>query len=738
MKKQTSKYSIFFIVVFVTSLMLITTQTRADYELPTDILWDEQFDDITSWSMYPGMDPYHSLDSYPGVMYTYEDTGHTGTAGFAVFTVDLSSWTQTSDLNLKIKFRARSNYGGGSVTNFYIGLRRYNYDYLWCYYQSFASQDSGWQTRTVQVPKEELNSEDCSRLILFVGYSDAWSTNWQQRVDTDYITLEGDKSNTEDVITQNDFDYYDQLTYESYWALPEDVEDYHSTSCSDGIASVYEDSGHASTDAVVYGLLDLNSWTGCTDLKIQFRIRARSDYNGQAPVTNYLIGIADIYGTTKWYDYDNWLDCTDSGWVTRSVTIPEEDIELPDTYQFFWGYYDYWSYDWDQQVDLQYFKIYGDKYPEENLRKNKAGITTEAETQCQTYSHEYDTDEVYIAYCSKAGFENTLGFGGDNDVKITGAMEVSLDPDEYYNGDVRHFNWVDEGEIKFEIKTYSGYYISDYPSYDSYGVNIDDKSDDEIELSEGTDIINLALDALALAGPLGGQLGFLGKLFLYSFSASGMYKIQKNKLYLDHSPGIATARFDFVSPAILRQESRGSTDFKMRFCVDVEVPVYMISRVTITYSTTIKHVYYVPSGINQGYWEEDFVEYSYSQVFDYIHFPSTPMVVVALQKEKKWMEDIFDFIVDDDSSADIDTFEIKNGEGWLLLTGVTSSSWIETTVVETYNDDQYVWYFTDMKISHWKKLSVQTMPVVIAETKIKIQLNPTNQFYRIFAGYIFP
>ncbi|MHA1802565.1 MAG: hypothetical protein ACTSWJ_12585 [Candidatus Heimdallarchaeaceae archaeon] len=418
MKKRNKIYTVLFLLFFTTSLMLVTIRSE-DPIITT--LWEEQFDDITRWQIYPGKEDYHSLDSYTdqsnGYMYVYEDTGHVSTPGFAVDTFDLSSWSKTSDLEIQFRFRAQSdNYLqlADPLTNFRIGIKNYALQTLWSYGENFPSvSDSGWLERTeIVIPKEEFDSEDCSELLLYVGYYDSWGNNWEQQVDVDYITLEGEEtteviSNPIELLVEENFNY-DEEVFLSYWFLPEEVQEHHTLLLDGDYATVQEGTGELYTDVFVYGLLDLNSWTGLTDMTIKYKVRVKSDYDAGS-VTNYVIGIRTLNGEIKWSQEEDF-ELEDTGWKDRSFTLSEEDFQVSGTYVLYWGYIDHWEHDdHDQEVKLDYFKVYGEKKPEGYLVNNKAGITTKAEVHELYFDNAYDPDDVFISYASKADFSNSLG-----------------------------------------------------------------------------------------------------------------------------------------------------------------------------------------------------------------------------------------------------------------------------------------------------------------------------------------
>ncbi|MGY5871463.1 MAG: S8 family peptidase [Candidatus Thorarchaeota archaeon] len=135
---------------------------------------------------------------------------------------------------------------------------------------------------------------------------------------------------------------------------------YHDLSWTSGYAYVYENPGKVSTPAFAFHSLDLGDWSGDSDLSVDVRFRATSNYYGSSKVTHFRMGIMSIFGNTQWsYRYYEQYS-RDTGWETKTLTIPHDSIEASNTLVVYFGYWDSWSYNWHNQAYCDYITISSD------------------------------------------------------------------------------------------------------------------------------------------------------------------------------------------------------------------------------------------------------------------------------------------------------------------------------------------------------------------------------------------
>ncbi|UYP46823.1 hypothetical protein NEF87_003108 [Candidatus Lokiarchaeum ossiferum] len=124
--------------------------------------------------------------------------------GYTYNTIDLSNWCG-GDIQIDFKIRATSNYASSSVTNFAVGLTTdpnsgfnvfQHYEHRSTNYggDGFESgKDSGWKSRSIIISEATLRSKGLipgqGSVKLMWGFNDAWSTNWHQKVELDFISV---------------------------------------------------------------------------------------------------------------------------------------------------------------------------------------------------------------------------------------------------------------------------------------------------------------------------------------------------------------------------------------------------------------------------------------------------------------------------------------------------------------------------------------------------------------------
>ncbi|TFF95121.1 hypothetical protein EU546_03885, partial [Candidatus Thorarchaeota archaeon] len=121
-------------------------------------IWEDNLDSLSGWFVHPSYDDYYALALGSGYAYTYETGGHVSTPAYALHDLDLSAWSEISDLQLEVVFKATSTYyGSSSVTHFRIGIMDIYGNILWNYrYYERYSRDTGWETKQLTIPKSSV------------------------------------------------------------------------------------------------------------------------------------------------------------------------------------------------------------------------------------------------------------------------------------------------------------------------------------------------------------------------------------------------------------------------------------------------------------------------------------------------------------------------------------------------------------------------------------------------------
>ena len=532
------------------------------------------------------------------------------------------------------------------------------------------------------------------------------------------------------VITKDYFNYISE-TFDEYWSL--ESTSYHQTSVSSGIATVSEGSGATGSNAYVTGVLDLNSWTGIGDLSISVRVRAQSEYSGSSSVTQFRMGIKKMTGETIWSYTKYWTYTKDTDWVTLSTSITQTNIQKGGTYLFYWGYRDSWLTDHSQMVSIDYFSISGDKYPEDTLVNNYAGITTKPKDTSFTMSYNHDTDKVGVSYCTSVSVADSLGFGTDSSPIISSAISIGLNPDEdsyYYWGNNIEWNEVDKVKITIEIRdAWTGALISDTPTIEQVYVNeADDDSVGDINPDMAFDAMNLVLDAIGLIPEVGGFISFIGKVYLFGVKYST--QIGENTLTQQSTTGTASSEFNYRGPAYVVGHTLpgdGSTDFKMQFKINPSLIPGTIYRFSIKYDVTMKHVKQSLPFLSQ-YWytTESYTTKQYSENFDYIYLDKADTSIVDIDNPFLINAMSLDRL---DPSTDI--FATKNGAGWYVIVG----SSIQVNAVPGYETIfNKIYEFREMEISFWEEGERRFNPSVIPNLTYIQDLSDLKKVYFKFTA----
>lgn len=134
---------------------------------------------------------------------------------------------------------------------------------------------------------------------------------------------------------------------------------YHDLSWTSGYAYVYENNGKVSTPAYAIHSMDLDGWSGDSDLSVDVRFKATSSYYGSSKVTHFRMGIMTWDGNILWsYRYYERYS-RDTGWETKTLTIPYENLAGESDLIVYFGYWDSWSYNWHNHAYCDYITISG-------------------------------------------------------------------------------------------------------------------------------------------------------------------------------------------------------------------------------------------------------------------------------------------------------------------------------------------------------------------------------------------
>ncbi|NHJ87444.1 MAG: hypothetical protein FK734_18420 [Asgard group archaeon] len=408
------------------------------------------------------------------------------------------------------------------------------------------------------------------------------------------------------IITMNEFNYDNAEVYNNFWETSN--VDYFSTSCSDGIAEIYENPGSYSKDAYSsHYPLDLKSWTGKSDLQIEVRIRASST-NKYNKATQFRMGLV-FADDIKW-SYYNYYAVTDTDWFTIKTVIPKSNligvpidpIIIP-LVSFYWGFRDVSSVNYNQKVQIDYFKISGEKKPEGHLVNNQVGTTTDPSPTFTYLNTPHDPDYAAVSM-STSVLSDTLGFATSDNPVLNSMISICLDDDYYFKqylgetGDY-YYNVVEKVIIKTEIFTLSSAGLggtSITPTIENIKVN-EPEPEAQQESFLSSSLLGLGLEAIGLIPTFGSYIKFGLHTLIYIFESQEV-TLAENVLNTDVGLGYASAEYYFPEnteggymPEPPNYGIDGSSDFQMSLQIQPNILEPGLYRIRVTYDVTYSEIY---------------------------------------------------------------------------------------------------------------------------------------------------
>ncbi len=422
-----------------------------------------------------------------------------------------------------------------------------------------------------------------------------------------------DRNAQSSIVWSCDFSYA-SAAYTQLWTSDNTIT--CTTDCVDqSYAYVQEVSGATGGNGIVKGEISLNNWTGNGDLTLEVRIRAESSGGFLGFGTNYVIGLESIGSQpTIYWSKSQPFFAQDTGYLTEDYVISSGTGIQPKQAMFYWGYNYQGNY--NQRVELDYVRIYGNPIPATPVEEN--GLTYTNGVKEMTYDYQgtpsQDSDIVGIATTSSIAYDSILGFGSIDQPDIWSSIVVCMDPD-MVGSPSQTFCSVDKVSVTVAITTDDTNHIpaGGNTIYRRSLVNEPGSAPPE-EAQPATDIL---LGAVALIPEVGGFVALTGSIMLFDASTTaGGFSTQEGA-------GTCTATYELThfSGDNIGQES---TDFKMELLVHPTDLVAGLYRITFSYAVTVKRVTVTPKlDGGQSYLEDDFQVIDTSSLTSqacYIHY----------------------------------------------------------------------------------------------------------------------